>query len=323
MTVEDAEKAIPAVVHMFAGCQDKQTSADVFNVSSFRLPDPSGKAGGALTSALLNVAYADHEDTGKTLSYKEVLYAVRDKLNGRFEQIPQLSSSRPFDVCELFKIVPDDFTGNRRAVMIGINYVGDNPGELRGCHYDALNMASYLKNCHGFTDDDFVLLLDDGKNIPPTHKNIMNAFHKLAADAQPGDALFVHFSGHGVRIPDDDGDEADGMDEALCPVDYKKAGMIRDDDILEFLVVPLPRGVTMTAVMDCCHSGSAMDLPFTYLADGEMEEMQENPSYDYKPLLNMVQTFAATGLEGLKKLHAAGKNRRKKRRTFVKNLLGL
>jgi metacaspase-1 len=32
----------------------------------------------------------------------------------------------------------------------------------------------------------------------------------------------MHYSGHGTQIPDDDGDEADGMDEALCPVDYQK-----------------------------------------------------------------------------------------------------
>jgi hypothetical protein len=28
MSLEDAEKAIPAVVRMFSGCEDKQTSAD-------------------------------------------------------------------------------------------------------------------------------------------------------------------------------------------------------------------------------------------------------------------------------------------------------
>ena len=39
----DAEKAIPANVRMFSGCEDKQTSADVSNVSSFKLPDPHGK----------------------------------------------------------------------------------------------------------------------------------------------------------------------------------------------------------------------------------------------------------------------------------------
>jgi len=35
MSLEQAEKAIPAVVRMFSGCEDKQTSADgTFNVAA-------------------------------------------------------------------------------------------------------------------------------------------------------------------------------------------------------------------------------------------------------------------------------------------------
>jgi metacaspase-1 len=111
-------------------CEDKQTSADVSNVHSFQLPDPAGRAGGALTSALLHVTYADEEDTGKDLTFKETLMEVRTKLEGKgFEQIPQLSSSRHTNLDEKFSLIPDDFSGKRRAVMIGINYIGDNPGE--------------------------------------------------------------------------------------------------------------------------------------------------------------------------------------------------
>jgi hypothetical protein len=46
-----------------------------------------------------------------------------------------------------------------------------------------------------------------------------------------------------VQMEDDDGDEADGMDEALCPLDYPSAGMIRDDDIFRELVATLPAGM--------------------------------------------------------------------------------
>ena len=127
-----------------------------------------------------------------------------------------------------------------------------SPGELRGCHNDVHNMKEYIKNCHGFTDADITLLLDDGKNTAPTSANILAAFKKLASEAKAGDACFVHYSGHGCSIRDDDGDEADGMDEALCPVDYQKSGVIRDDDVLEKLIAPLPKGVTLTCIMDCC-----------------------------------------------------------------------
>lgn len=113
-------------------------------------------------------------------------------------------------------------------------------------------MSEYIKRCHGFTDADIALLLDDGENTAPTAANILAAFKKLAAEAKAGDACFLHYSGHGCSIRDDDGDEADGMDEALCPVDYQKSGVIRDDDVLEKLIAPLPKGVTLTCIMDCC-----------------------------------------------------------------------
>ena len=81
---------------------------------------------------------------------------------------------------------------------------------------------------------------------------LLLAFKTLATSAQPGDACFVHYSGHGCSIRDDDGDEEDGMDEALCPLDYPKAGVLRDDDVLKTLIAPMARGVTLTCVMDCC-----------------------------------------------------------------------
>jgi metacaspase-1 len=83
------------------------------------LPDPKGRAGGALTSALLNVTYADHKNTGKDLTFQETLLAVRDQLKKKnFTQIPQLSSSRPMDIGKTFDLVPDNFSGTRRAVMM-------------------------------------------------------------------------------------------------------------------------------------------------------------------------------------------------------------
>ena len=42
-----------------------------------------------------------------------------------YTQIPQLSSMNPIDVNSKFDLVPDTATGTRRAVMVGINYVGE------------------------------------------------------------------------------------------------------------------------------------------------------------------------------------------------------
>ena len=143
-----AQETIPAEVRMISGCKDEQTSADVSNVNSFQLPDPAGKAGGACTAALLKVLYADHTKPDADLSFQEVLLKLRDVLAaGQYSQIPQLSASRPLNVAHKFDLVPDNFSGTKRAVLIGINYVGDNPGELSGCHNDVLNMKVSLCVC--------------------------------------------------------------------------------------------------------------------------------------------------------------------------------
>ena len=64
-------------------------------------------------------------------------------------------------------------------------------------------------------------------------------------------------------MPDTSGDEDDGMDEILIPGDYKESGQIVDDEIYDEFVTQVRAGVTVTAMIDCCHSGTAMDLPYT------------------------------------------------------------
>lgn len=61
------------------------------------------------------------------------------------------------------------------------------------------------------------------------------------------------------------------MDNTICPVDYEANGQIIDDEINAIMVRPLAHGARLTAIFDCCHSGSAMDLPFTYNSDGSIK----------------------------------------------------
>lgn len=46
-------------------------------------------------------------------------------------------------------------------------------------------------------------------------------------------------SGHGSQVKDRDGDEVDGFDEVILPVDFRKAGIITDDVSLIRLVCVL------------------------------------------------------------------------------------
>jgi hypothetical protein len=105
-------------------------------------------------------------------------------------------------------------------------------------------------------------------------------------------------TGHGGKLKDQDGDEKDGYDETLVPLDYGSAGQIRDDDLYNILVAPMKEGVFATCIMDCCHSGTVLDLPYTFIADGEHEEMTLSEDFDFAPLLQMAAAFMASQTAG-------------------------
>lgn len=119
-----------------------------------------------------------------------------------------------------------------------------------------------------------VILTDDQQNPRsiPTRSNILQAMHWLVKDAKPNDSLFFHYSGHGGQTKDVDGDENDGYDETIYPVDFRYNGHIVDDDMHAIMVAPLPAGVRLTAIFDSCHSGSALDLPYLYSTQGNLKE---------------------------------------------------
>jgi len=282
---------------MISGCHDTQTSADA-NVTKFELPDPAGRMGGACTAALLQVLYNDKDGDPQDCSdqsWVEVLRAMRNNLAAEgYSQVPQLSSSRMIEINNPMQVLNDP-SGTKRGVLIGINYVGQN-GELSGCHNDVHNIGKYLTRCMGFRQEDMRILMDDGQHQDPTYSNIMRAFQWIVNESQPGDTVWIHYSGHGGRLEDQDGDEDDGYDETLIPVDFQSAGQIRDDDLLKHLVKPMQQGVLVTCLMDCCHSGTVLDLPYNFIADGEHHEMEENEGFDMSNIMDMVG--GAAGMAG-------------------------
>lgn len=158
--------------------------------------------------------------------------------------------------------------------MVGINYFGTSSA-LNGCINDVQNMKAYLINYHGYKAEDMVILTDDQRDIVsiPNKRNMIAAMQWLVSDARPNDSLVFHYSGHGGRTEDLNGDEVDGFDDVIYPLDFKTAGHIVDDDLHDILVKPLPMGCRLTAIFDSCHSGTCLDIPFTYRAqDGQIKE---------------------------------------------------
>ncbi|KAJ7784262.1 caspase domain-containing protein [Mycena metata] len=169
-------------------------------------------------------------------------------------------------------------TGRRRALCIGINYRGQSH-ELRGCVNDAKHIFSFLVRYAGYRPEDIVVLTDDSPHAraQPTRQNMIDAMHWLVKGAQQHDALFFHYSGHGGQTPDLDGDEVDGYDDVIFPLDYRHAGYALDDELHSIMVNPLPPGCRLTTIFDSCHSGTVLDLPYSYNHRGRIKGLKITP----------------------------------------------
>lgn len=159
--------------------------------------------------------------------------------------------------------------GRKKAVIIGICY-NNTRYKLKGCINDAKCMKYLLINRFKFPENEILMLTEEERDPYriPTKQNIRMAMAWLVAGCRAGDSLVFHYSGHGSQQRDYDGDEVDGKDETLCPLDFETNGMIVDDEINDTIVKPIPRGAKLHAIIDACHSGTMLDLPFLCRMNG-------------------------------------------------------
>jgi len=181
----------------------------------------------------------------------------------------------------------------------------------------------------------------------PTAVNIMAMIKLLAASLKEGDVFWLHYSGHGTQIKDEDSgdseepgsEEPDGMDEALVSADcYRKlpkwktsgkgyyihgfptglqpplnpgsslfAGLkpkslkiladlkekglktrnkrtqhIIDDWLKDNFVNKIEEGVEGMVFLDCCHSGTMLDMQYSMQADLEWKKHEEKKLHPRK-----------------------------------------
>lgn len=171
-----------------------------------------------------------------------------------------------------------------KALLIGINYNGTD-NKLRGCYNDVIDMSNFLEKKYGINE---IMILTDEKsqyNLP-TRKHIIQSINWLVNGAKSGDCLFFHYSGHGSQVKTTDIHEDDYMDETICPLDYEENGMICDGELRYHLVDPLPAGSKLTCVLDCCHSGTGLDLKYNL----EYDETNNHIRIDDSNLLDSLNT---------------------------------
>ncbi|MBC7587266.1 MAG: caspase family protein, partial [Chitinophagaceae bacterium] len=156
-------------------------------------------------------------------------------------------------------------TQKKIALIVAI---GDYPEGGRWSKLSSLSDMRYVKSAlvkSGFDSSNIDTLV----NKDATKKGIVKALDDLYNKVSEGDIVYFHFSGHGQQIEDDNGDEADGYDEALIcydaaaaydPVTYHGENHLRDDllgEKLNRIRKKIGAKGSLVVLIDACHSGTA------------------------------------------------------------------
>ncbi len=136
---------------------------------------------------------------------------------------------------------------SQQALCVGINNYPGTENDLSGCVNDANDWKAELEK-RGYK---VTMLLD----AQATRQKMVDALNTLVGSGASGDKLVFTFSGHGSWMPDDDGDDADGRDEMLCPYDIGSNQYLLDDDLAD-IFSKKKTGVDLYFISDSCHSGS-------------------------------------------------------------------
>jgi len=135
------------------------------------------------------------------------------------------------------------------ALCIGINNFPGTDSDLNGCVNDAQDWQKVLSG-RGF---DTKILLDN----QATYSAVVDSLIRMFDITDSGDSIIVTNSTHGTQIPDTDGDEPDGFDEAICVIsdNQQKIDIITDDQLWKIFKIKKP-GVKLIWMADSCHSGT-------------------------------------------------------------------
>nr|WP_278003525.1 caspase family protein [Nodosilinea sp. TSF1-S3] len=144
------------------------------------------------------------------------------------------------------------------ALLVGVNQYAGGVTPLRGCLTDVRMQKELLVHRFGFDAANILTLEDQAA----TRQNLLDAFESHLIDqAQPGDVVVFHFSGHGslVRDPDPIPTALAGYNGSFLPYDARlNLTGSQVNDIMGktlFLLMANLKTDQVTVMLDSCHSG--------------------------------------------------------------------
>ncbi|EEU41788.1 uncharacterized protein NECHADRAFT_87859 [Fusarium vanettenii 77-13-4] len=158
----------------------------------------------------------------------------------------------------------------RWALMIGINYYPKDR-HLYGSVSDVNDIKKYLEQ-HSTTPVHTAVLTatvpndsESSKEPPPepfenrpTRANVLMHLRRIIDSANPGDHVYIHFSGHGAQLPSEGKVGETGFGElglVLFENDEHGASYFRGRSLAQALRRMVDKGLVITVVLDCCFSG--------------------------------------------------------------------
>ena len=156
----------------------------------------------------------------------------------------------------------------KTALLVGISEYSKNNIEAND---------SVWSNIHGTNDVELLVptltrqdfSITTLRNKEATAIKIRKTFKKFTSFCHEGDLVYIHFSCHGQPVEDLNGDEPEGWDEALVPIDaqktyqkgvYEGKNHIIDDELNEYLReirTKVGKNGFVYVVVDACHAGSS------------------------------------------------------------------
>jgi len=134
---------------------------------------------------------------------------------------------------QTFSDVQGASVSQKYAILIGISHYQDSHWRDVNCKPDVDSIHLALVN-RGFKEDHIIELLD----AKATKDGVVKALTDLQKRIRSGNIVYVHFSGHGTRIRDENNDEDDDYDEALVMYDGQfegETGLLIDDELGKFI----------------------------------------------------------------------------------------
>lgn len=162
-------------------------------------------------------------------------------------------------------LILSSFAQTKRAIIIGIGSYPLESGWNKIHGDNDVPLITSVLTSKGFILNNINCLT----NEKATKKNIVAGLNHLIEQAQTKDIIYIHFSTHGQQVIDVDGDEVDGLDEAIIPFDARKTyskgvytgeNHLIDDELNRYLTSirkKIGKSGSLLVLIDACHSGDA------------------------------------------------------------------